>query len=159
MTTVADSVVIDVPADVAWRFVSDLRKLHAVVPNTDIRLLSGTFDTVGSRYLTTTQGWGQTIDATHEIVRLEAPRLIETRTTSQGSVSRSLMQIEPVRDGACVLVVQGDMEWGGSFTAFVSRIATGLMGRRTFFEYLERVKQAIEQRSDSMGEAQLAEER
>jgi hypothetical protein len=69
------------------------------------------------------------------------------------------MQIEPVRDGACVLVVQGDMEWGGSFTAFVSRIATGLMGRRTFFEYLERVKQAIEQRSDSMGEAQLAEER
>ena len=143
-TSMADSVVVDVPADVAWAFVSDPRRVHSVVPNTTVAILSGSFETVGSRYLVTTRAPGQTLDATHEIVRYEPPRLIETRTTSQGTVGRSLMQVEPVRDGACALIVQGEIEWGGTFTALVSRVVTALAGRKTFAESLERLKRAIE---------------
>ena len=143
-TSIADTVVVDVPAEVAWRFVSDPRKVHAVVPNTTVELLSGAFDEVGGRYLVTTRATGQVLDATHEIVRYEPPRLIESRTTSQGTVGISLMQVEPVGEARCVLIVQGEIEWGGSFTAFVSRIFTGLLGRRTFAQSLTRLKTAIE---------------
>ena len=143
-TSMADSVMVEVPAELAWAFVSDPRRVHAVVPHTTVSLLSGSFETVGSRYLVTTRAMGQTLDATHEIIRFEPPRLIETRTSSQGTVGASLMQVDPVRDDACVLVVQGEIEWGGSFTAFLSRILTGLAGRKTFAESLERLKRAIE---------------
>jgi hypothetical protein len=105
-SVMADSVVVDVPAAAAWAFVSDPGRVHALVPKTTVRLLSGTFDTVGSRYLVTTRVPGQTLDATHEIVRYEPPRLIETRTSSQGTVGMSLMQVEPLRDDACVLIVE-----------------------------------------------------
>ena len=86
----------------------------------------------------TTRAGGQVLDATHEIVRIEAPRLLETRTTSQGTVSISFLQVEPIRDDACVLIMQGEIDWGGSFMAVVSRILTGVFGRRTMATELER---------------------
>lgn len=165
-TSMADSVVVRVPADVAWAFISDPRRVHSVVPNTSVSLLNGSFETVGSRYLVTTRATGQTLDATHEIVRFEPPRLIETRASSAGTVGTSMMQVEPVDDRSCVLIVQGEIEWGGSFTALISRILTGIAGRKTFADSLERLKQAIEAGADGRGataspetEAHLAEER
>ena len=143
-TELADSVVVDVPADIAWAFVSDPRRVHAIVPQSTVRLLSGSFDAVGSRYLVTTRATGQTLDATHEIVRFERPRLIEERTTSQGTTSISLMQVEPIGEDRCVLIVQGQIEWGGSFMAVVSRVLNALLGRRTLAAYLDRMKRAIE---------------
>jgi carbon monoxide dehydrogenase subunit G len=168
MPTLTDSVVIEVPVEIAWAFVSDPRRVHSVVPNTTVALLTGSFDTVGSRYLVTTRAMGKTLDATHEIVRLETPRLIEERTTSEGTTSISLVQLEPVRDDACVLVVQGQIEYGGSFTAVFARILNAVFGRRTFAAYLDRLKRAIEAeaRADEAvpsghdeAQAHLAEER
>lgn len=137
-------VTIAVPAAEAWAFVSDPLKVHALAPNSSVRLISGAFDKPGSRYLVTTRATGQTLDATHEIVRYEPPHLIEERTTSHGTVSRSLIQLESVADSTCVLIVQGEIEWGASFTALVGRVMTAIFGRRTFEEYLERIKEAIE---------------
>jgi len=144
-TRLADSIVIEAPAEVAWAFVSDPPRLYASRPNTTVRLLNGAFDTAGSRYLVTTRAAGQVLDATHEIVRIEAPRLLETRTTSQGTVSISFLQVEPIRDDACVLIMQGQIDWGGSFMAVVSRVFTGVFGRRTMAAELERMKGAIEE--------------
>jgi hypothetical protein len=143
-STMADSVVIDVPPAVAWAFISDPRKLHGLQPNSSVRLLSGSFDMAGSRFLVTTRAWGRLLDATHEIVRIEPTRLLETRVTSEGTVMESLIQVEPVRDDACVLVVQSTIEWGGSFTALVSRVTTAVAGRATFSAFLEQLKKAIE---------------
>lgn len=158
-TRLADSTQIDVPAEVAWAFLSEPPRFHAIQPNTSVQLLSGTFDTVGSRYLVTTKTAGHVIDATHEIIRIEPPRLLETRTTSQGTVGVSLLQVEPIRDDACVVIMQGEIEWGGSFMAVVSRVLTGVFGRRTFAAALQRMKEAIETDAASAGgEAHLAEE-
>ena len=143
-TTMADSVVIDVPQAAVWAFVTDPPKLHGLQPNTDVRLLSGTYDTVGSRYLVTTRAWRRTFDTTHEIVRFEPTRLIKTRATSEGTVMQSLLQIEALRDDACVLIMQGTTEWGGSFVALVSRVMTALAGRTVLSSYLDRLKRAIE---------------
>jgi carbon monoxide dehydrogenase subunit G len=143
-TTMADSVVVDAPAAVVWAFVSSPVRVNELVPSTSVTLLSGSFDTVRSRYLVTTKAVGQTIDATHEIVRFEPPRLIEERTTSQGTTSISLVQVEPIGKDRCVLVVQGQIEWGGSSMAMVSRLLNALFGRRTFASYLDGLKRAIE---------------
>lgn len=143
-TTMADSVAIDVPQSVAWAFIADPRKIHGLQPNSSVRLLSGSFDTVGSRFLVTTRAWGRLMDATHEIVRFEPIRLLESRATSEGTAMVSLIQVEPVRDDACVLVIQSTIEWGGSFLALVSRVMTALAGRATFSAYLEQLKKAIE---------------
>lgn len=144
-TTLADSILVEVPAEVAWDFLSDPHRAHSVVAPSTVTLLSGSHDTVGSRYFVTTRVTGQTLDATHEVVRFEPPRLLETRITSQGTVSINLLQVEPVRDDACVVIMQGEIEWGGSFQALVSRVLTSLVGRKTFAESLGRLKRAIEE--------------
>jgi carbon monoxide dehydrogenase subunit G len=143
-TTMTDSVAIDVPPVVAWDFIADPEKFHGLMANSSVRLLSGTFDTVGSRFLVTTRAYGRFLDATHEIVRLEAPRVIETRITSEGTVMQSLVQVEPVREDACVLIVQSTIGWGGSFLALVSRVLNALIGRAIFSAFLERLKKRIE---------------
>jgi Polyketide cyclase / dehydrase and lipid transport len=144
VASLADSVQVDAPAAIAWAFVSDPQRMYGLQPNTTVRLLTGAWDRPGSRLLVTTRAMGQTLDATHELVRFEPPRMIETRTSSQGTVSISLLQVEPVRDDACVLVIQGETEWGGSFFAFVSRILTGVLGRRGLEGALRQMKEAIE---------------
>ena len=142
--TIAGSVLIDVRTEEAWAFLSDPHRAHSLAAQSTVTPLSGSYDTVGSRYLVTTRVMGQTLDATHEIIRYEPPRLLETRITSQGTVSTNLVQVEPVRDDACVVVIQGEIEWGGSFQAIVSRIMTALVGRKTIAGYLDRLKRAIE---------------
>jgi len=143
----ADSVDIGVPAAAAWAFITDPSKLHELQMGGDVRLLSGTFDTVGSRYLVTTRVYGRLMDATHEIVRFEAPRVLATRVTSEGTVMETLLQVEPIRDDACVLIVQSTTEWGGSGMAFISRVMTALAGRSAFSAYLEKLRNAIEAES------------
>ena len=58
-STMGDSVNVDVPPADAWAFITDPPKLHALQMNGTVRLLSGTFDTVASRYLVTTRVYGR----------------------------------------------------------------------------------------------------
>jgi carbon monoxide dehydrogenase subunit G len=145
-SVMADSIAIDVPAEFAWQFLADPRRVQPVVSGgqTTVRLLSGSFEAVGSRYLVTTRAGGQVIDATHEITRLEPPRVLATRITSQGSVATSLLQVEPVGPGRCVVIMQGEVEWGGSFWMLVARVVSALFGRATLRRALGQLRTTIE---------------
>jgi hypothetical protein len=134
---------VDAPADRAWAFVADpvaVQWLQAV----DSQVIAGRVVLDAGLPIPCHHARRMAVDATHEIIRIEPPRLLETRITSQGTVTRSMVQVEAVGDAACVIIVQGETEWGGSLMAVVSRILTGIAGRSTFHGYLERMKSAIE---------------
>ena len=109
-----------------------------------MRLLNGAWDEVGSRYLVTTKAGWQTADVLFEIVRFEDGRLMETRMDASQGTMRSLAQVEPLPDGRCVVIFQGETEWYSGIGTWVPWLMTMLFARQTMRGLMDQMRDLIE---------------
>ncbi len=124
--------------------VSDPRHIPRIDPSASVRLLSGGWTDVGSRHHVTNRYGGSTVDSVHEITRYEQPVLVEERMTTRGSVMTVLVEVGAVGADRSVLVMRGDIEWGGSFAEFAGRLLQPLLGPPQRRRELRRLNAAIE---------------
>ena len=161
MTRFEDAIEIDAPAERAFELAADPRHLSRIDPSTRVRLLSGGWTDVGSRHHVTRRLGGVDVDSVHELMRYEPPRLVEERVTTRGSVMTAQLEVRATGPDRCVLVVRGEIAWGGSFTEAVSRLLHPLTGPPMRRRALRRIKAAAEARDPSAPdvEAHLGKER
>ncbi len=136
-------------AEDAWEFVSDP---HRSVPamtggQASVRLLAGTFDTVGSRYVITVDAGSTAAETEHEITRYEPPRTFETRATTRGTAARSSTRIEPVAADRSRLTLVGEMTWDWSLPHLFGRVVNAFFGRVFLRHALTRLGAAITEAS------------
>ena len=143
-TRLSNSVIVKAPAAAAWAFVSDPRRMAQVQGNSSVRLLNGAWDEVGSRYLVTTKAGWQTADVLFEIVRFEDGRLMETRMDASQGTMRSLAQVEPLPDGRCVVIFQGETEWYSGIGTWIPWLMTMLFARQTMRGLMDQMRDLIE---------------
>jgi hypothetical protein len=150
---------LDVPAEDAWAFVSDPhRSVSAITAGqASVRLLAGTFDTVGSRYVITVLAGSTTSETEHEITRYAPPRTLETLATTRGTVARTSTRIEPVGPDRCRLTLMGEMRWGWSLPHVLGRFVNTIFGGVFLRHALTRLGAAITEAS-AQGAASVGSE-
>jgi hypothetical protein len=149
-----EAVEIDAPASRTFAVVSDPRLIPRIDPSASVRLLSGGWTDVGSRHHVTNRYGGSTIDSVHEITRYERPVLMEERITTRGSLMTVLVEVRAVGADRSVLIMRGDIAWGGSFTEVVGRLLQPMIGPPQRRRELRRLKAAIESWNGSTSERQ-----
>jgi uncharacterized protein YndB with AHSA1/START domain len=154
VTRFEDAIEIDAPADRVFELAADPRHLPRIDPSTRVRLLSGGWTEVGSRHHVTSRFGGADVDAVHEITRYEPPRVIEERVTTRGSVMTAQLEVRATAIDRCVLVVHGEIAWGGSFSEAVSRLLHPLTGPPMRRKALRRIKVAAEAPDPSTADAE-----
>jgi carbon monoxide dehydrogenase subunit G len=140
------SIEIDAPVEVAWELASDPRRAQPALTagQASLRLVSGSFDSVGGRYVVSVPtGGGEPVETEHLITRFEAPRVIETTATSRGTVAHTILRIEPIGVGRSRITLAGEMEWGWSISDLFGRLINGLFARVLLRQSLDRLGAAI----------------
>jgi hypothetical protein len=145
VTRLERSIELNVPADVAWMFVSDPRRAQPALTDdqASVTLLSGSYEAVGGRYLVTTAAGDGTIEAEYEITRYDPPEQLDTTVTSRGTVARSRIRVDRIDQDRCRLTMSGEMEWGRSVSHLFGRIVNALWGGVLLRHSLERLGAAI----------------
>jgi Polyketide cyclase / dehydrase and lipid transport len=155
-----EAIEIAAPAARVFDMAADPRNLPRIDPRTSVELLSGAWTRPGSRHHVTHRRGGSIVDEVHEVIRYEPPRLAEERSTTRGTIVTARMEVRPMGPDRCVLVLTGEIDWGGSFVELVARLLhplTGPPGRR---RALERIRDAVDEaeRSSPDPESHLGEE-
>lgn len=144
MSAFEDIIEIDAPVERTFELAADPRHLPLIDPTATVRLLSGEWTSVGSRHHVTNRVGGSLIDSVHEITRFEPPRILEERITTRGTTMVARSEVRPMGQDRAVLVVRGEIEWGGSFLEFVVRILSPLTGPPARRRALRRIKAVVE---------------
>ena len=160
MSTFEDAIEIDAPAERTFELTANPRHLPHIDPTATVRLLSGEWTEVGSRHHVTNRVGGADIDSVHEITRFEPPYVVEERITARGTTMTATSEIRPIGHDRSILIVSGQIEWGGSFLELVSRLLSPLAGPPSRRKALRRIKAVVEAADLSVDgvEAHLGEE-
>ena len=154
MSRFEEAIEVDAPAALTFELAANPRHLPRIDPSVSVRLLSGGWTDVGSRHHVTRRFMGGTIDSVDEIIRYDPPRLAEERVTQGSSVMVGQIEVRPIGRDRSVLIIRGEIEWGGSFKELVSRLLYPLAGPPTRRRDIRRMKAVVEATDPSLLEAE-----
>ena len=127
MDHIRQEIRIEAPVEHVWAFACDASRWQDWIPRQEVSDFSGSYDQVGTTYVSTMKMMGFEWKQTNTVVEVEPLKLIHEHTDDQGSMD-TFFRFEPEGDATRV-ILESDYEMPGHIPGMLKSLMT-----KSFFE-------------------------